>query len=112
VNINDKECAAKHGVSGAEGLVLFRKFDNSPLVYSDALDQNSIVNWLTASSVPTLMEFSEEYIEPIFGQKNAALFLFRKQGDADSDFAKVFEKAAHELKGEILFIVTTATEGI
>jgi thiol-disulfide isomerase/thioredoxin len=64
------------------------------------------------SMVPTLIEFSEEYIEPIFGQKKPALFLFRAPGDATSDFSQAFEKASQSLKGEILFVVSGVTEGI
>lgn len=62
--------------------------------------------------MPTLIEFSEDYIEPIFGQKSNAIFLFRKAEDATSDFSKVFEKAANELKGQVLFIVSGISEGI
>lgn len=74
--------------------MIFRKFDQSPLTYSGNWETSEIVNWLTASSVPTLIEFSEEYIEPIFGQKSSAIFLFRSNNDASSDFTKTFEKAA------------------
>jgi hypothetical protein len=54
-------------MSADSGLVLFRKFDNSPLIYSESFDVTSIVAWMTASAVPTLIDFSEDYIEPIFG---------------------------------------------
>jgi protein disulfide isomerase len=67
---------------------------------------------MQASSVPTLIEFSEDYIEPIFGQRKPAVFLFRGASDATSTFAKTFSDAANKLKGEILFVVSGVTDGI
>jgi len=67
---------------------------------------------MTSISVPTLIEFSEDYIEPIFGQRKAALFLFRSAADAEAPFTKIFSDAANELKGQILFVVSGVTEGI
>jgi protein disulfide-isomerase A1 len=99
VHINDKECATAHGATEFPTLVLFRQFDESPLHHKVNWETTPIVDWLLASSTPTLIEFSEDYIEPIFGQKQSAIFLFRSKDDADSSWAKEFEKAAHELKG-------------
>jgi len=66
VHLNDKECAAKHGASSTPSVVLLRQFDNSPVVYSGNLEVQPIVDWATSLSVPTLIEFSEDYIDPIF----------------------------------------------
>lgn len=112
LHLNDKECASSHGVSQVPALVVFRKFDQSPITFSGNWDVQTAVDWLTSSSVPTLIDFSEEYIEPIFGQKNSAIFLFRGKNDESSDFAKTFEKAANDLKGSILFIVSGVSDGI
>jgi len=112
VHINDASCANSHGLSDGNGLLIFRKFDSSPVTYTGAWNANDIVDWLYASSLPTLIEFSEDYIEPIFGQKKNALFLFRDPSDANSDFSKVFSNAASELKGKIVFVVSGVSEGI
>jgi protein disulfide-isomerase A1 len=111
-HINDKECAATHGASSTPALVLFRQFDESPLTYSGNWETTPIVDWLLAQSVPTLIEFSEDYIEPIFGQKNSAIFFFRKNEDDSSDFAKVFADASTQLKGKILFVKSSIHDGI
>jgi len=66
VHINDKECAAKHGANSQPAVVLFRQFDNSPIVHSGNIEVGAIVEWAVAHSVPTLIEFSEDYIDPIF----------------------------------------------
>jgi len=112
VHLNDKECAASFGANTLPAVVLFRKFDESPLVFSGNWETTPIVDWLVGGSVPTLIDFSEEYIDPIFGQRKSALFLFRKKDDKDSAFAKVFAEAAQALKGEILFVESGVTEGI
>ncbi len=111
VHLHDKECAASFGAAHPS-VVLFRQFDNSPVVYAGSFETQAIVDWMTAHSVPTLIEFSEDYIEPIFGARQSAIFLFRSAADSSSDFAKVFEQAAQELKGQILFVVSGVTDGI
>lgn len=106
------------GCGGAFGgnspaLVLFRKFDESPVVYNGAIsDVESLLPWLQAQSVPTLIEFSEEYIEPIFGQKKLTIFLFRSSSDEDSSFTQAFSQASKTLKGQLLFVTSGVTEGI
>ncbi len=56
------------------------------------------------SAVPTLIEFSEDFIEPIFGKGREALILFAN--DRDASYNKVFADAANQLKGQILFVVS------
>jgi hypothetical protein len=66
--LHDKECATAYGAKSTPALLVFRKFDNSPVIFDgSSWETNPVVEWLTGSAVPTLIEFSEEYIEPIFG---------------------------------------------
>lgn len=111
-HLNDKECAASFGASNYPALVVFRKFDDNTVVYTGNWEATPVVDWLQASSVPTLITFSEDFIEPIFGQRKAAIFLFRSNSDADSAYSKVFAEAAQTLKGQILFVVSGVTDGI
>lgn len=112
-HLNDKECASSFGANSQPALVLFRKFDENTVVYSGkSFESTPIVEWLQASSVPTLISFSEDYIEPIFGQRKSAIFLFRSNADADKPWAQAFADAAKELKGEIIFVVSGVSEGI
>ena len=92
--------------------MFFRKFENSPIVYSGSWEVSNIVSWIQGLSVPTVIEFSEEYIEPIFGQRKQAIFLFRMPNDKDSDFAKIYAEAAETLKGDILFVTSGVYDGI
>lgn len=111
-HIADAECATANGVTQTPALVFFRKFEESPLVYTGAIEVDPVLLWLQGVSVPTLIEFSEDYIEPIFGQRKQTIFLFRSKEDADSTFAKTFAEAAKALKGEVLFVVSGVTDGI
>lgn len=111
-HLNDKECAASFGANNLPALVIFRKFDENNLVYSGNWESTPIVDWLQASSVPTLITFSEDFIEPIFGQRKPAIFLFRQDSDADKGFSQAFAEAANSLKGQILFVISGVTDGI
>jgi protein disulfide-isomerase A1 len=111
-HVNDKECAASFGANNLPALVIFRKFDENTVVYSGNWESSPIVDWLQASSVPTLINFSEDFIEPIFGQRKSAIFLFRSNSDADKGFSQTFAEAAKTLKGQILFVVSGVSDGI
>jgi protein disulfide-isomerase A1 len=108
----DKECGATHGAKEDNSVVLFRKFDESPLVFPGKIENPALEVFASTSSVPTLIDFSEDYIESIFGAKKSAVFLFRSADQTDADFAKVFAKASVELKGKILFVQSGVTDGI
>jgi len=73
-------CAGAYGTG--TGLSIFRSFDESPVHYRGEQTQIAILEWMEKTSVPTLIEFSEDYIEPIFGKGRAALILFTNDRDA------------------------------
>lgn len=112
MHLADKECAASYGAATTPAVLIFRKFDDSPLVFSGDWEVQKIVDWLSTASVPTLIDFSEDFIEPIFGQKKPAIVLFRNKDEDDHEYAKIFAQAAKELKGEILFVVSGVKDGI
>jgi hypothetical protein len=67
---------------------IFRTFDSSPIHYSGDFTHSALSNWLETSSIPQVIVFSEEYIEPIFGKGRSALILFSNNKDAA--YNKVF----------------------
>jgi protein disulfide-isomerase A1 len=111
-HLNDKECASQNGASATPGLVLFRRFDTPRVPFTGNWETTPVIDFMVAQSVPTLIDFSEDYIEPIFGQRKAAVFLFRSKSDEGSDYVKVFTEASQQLRGQILFVVSGVTEGI
>ena len=84
---SDAACADKFGTS-APGIALSRRFDESPLAFSGS-SADDILAWAKGASVPTLITFSEDYIEPIFGDRNAALILFTEE--TGTGYQGVFE---------------------
>lgn len=100
-------CAALHGQQHP-GVSIFRSFDESPIHFSGS--PSGLNEWMESSAVPTLIEFSEDYIEPIFGKGKDALILFTN--DREANYNKVFADAASQLKGQILFVVSGTEQGI
>ena len=81
-------CADAHGAK-ANSISVFRSFDNSPIHYSGEHSVVSIREWMENAAVPMLIEFSEEYIEPIFGKGQPALILF--SNDQATGYNAVFK---------------------
>lgn len=105
----DKECAAHYGASES-GVALTRTFDEPTLAYSGFVDFVGLAKWAKAASVPTLINFSEDFIEPIFAEHNPALILFTEE--EGQEWQATFAQAAADLKGEVLFVTSGVTDGI
>ena len=105
----DAACAEKFGAI-APGIAISRRFDESPVAYSGAASEEEIVAFAKAQSVPRLIEFSEDYIEPIFGDQQSALILFTEE--KDTEYQKAFADAAKALQGQILFVTSGVSDGI
>ena len=67
---SDGDCASKFGTS-APGIGLSRRFDESPLGYTGGASEDEIIEFAKKASVPRLITFSEDFIEPIFGPRSA-----------------------------------------
>jgi len=103
------DCAAAHGAS-EKSVAFFRSFDESPVHYEGPAESDSLKAFGDSSSLPTMIEFSEDYIEPIFGKGREALILFSDEKDTAAHAA--FLEAAKALKGEILFVQSGTKDGI
>jgi len=90
--------------------MIVRSFDEPHVKYEGAASAQEMVDFMLSRSVPTLIEFSEDYIEPIFGQRRAAIILFSE--DKDAAYNAIWKEAAHAMKGEILFVTSGISEGI
>lgn len=95
------------------GVAVFRNFDEPVVVHNDHHDKTSIVNFVRTASVPTLIEFSDEYIEPIFQNQKPAVFLFiDKDSEEQKKLVDTFRRAATAGKGRIFFSHSGIREGI
>ena len=104
-HLPDIECAKKYGYRYQPGLLIFRKFDDSPLSYNGMWEHSQIVNWLEKASIPNLLNFEDDYSDVVFNDKNPTLFLFRSTSDVNTPYSQVFEEASRKFKGQIHFAV-------
>lgn len=112
VHASAAEAATKHGVTGPT-VVLFRKFDEPKVTYAGAWEAKELARWVEENSVPTLIDFSDEYIEPIFQKQKPAIFLFRDEESSEQKaLDDAFGKAATANKGKLIFSVSGVTKGI
>lgn len=105
----EESCATEHGVA-FPGAAVFRNFDEHVVPFTGAFTAEDITNFITVKSQARFITFTEDTIEPIFGNKRSALILFTEE--TDSDAQKTFFEAANELEGEILFVQSGVTDGI
>jgi protein disulfide-isomerase A1 len=110
-NVKDEACAKEHSVS-APGLAFFRKFEETTVPYTGKADPDSLHDFIKPLMVPTVFEFTEDEIEPIFGQQQPTLFMFRSAEDKDAAFMKTYEEAAKANKGKMLFAYSDIADGI
>ena len=103
----DADCASKYGTS-APGLGLSRRFDESPLAYGGAANEEEIVAFAKGASVPRLITFGEAHIDAVFRDKNPSLILFSE--DDNAGYQSVFAQASEDLHGKILFVKSGITE--
>ena len=106
---SDVACGELFGLSGS-GVTLSRAFDANTFQYDGDETAEALTTWANITRLPILMTFGLEYIEPIFQEKTPALILFTQEhGQA---YQRIFEQAAHELNGEILFVTSGISEKI
>lgn len=97
----------------APGVAIYRQFDEPTVVHTGKVTKDEIKSFIASSSVPTLIEFSEEFIEPIFQEQKPAVFLFiDNKVEEHQKISKTFEKAAKSGKGKIYFATSGVTSGI
>jgi len=103
------DCAATHGAKHT-GVSIFRNFDNSPIHFDGEHTFAALNQWMEAASIPMLVTFSEDYIEPIFGKGKDALILFTN--DDSAAYNQVYQQAAEQLNGQIIFVRSGTEDGI
>ena len=71
----DDACKESLGAKGAKA-VLFKPFDELQDNFEGELTQAALRSFITENSVPDLIEFSDEYVQDIFGASRNTAFLF------------------------------------
>ena len=60
--------------------------------------------------LPSIFEFTEDYVENVFGMEKNVLILFRDEEDGKADYWFTFKEAAFNHKNEIAFAYAGLTE--
>ena len=79
---------ADYGLTGA-GVVVLRNFDEPLLAYTGDATEAGLTEFVSSKVTPRLINFDEDSIDPIFGKKAPAIFLF--SNEKDQSYQQVFE---------------------
>jgi len=102
---SDEEAFKAQEVDG-DKIVLFKQFDEGRNDYDGAYNAKDITKFVTANSLPILVEFSAVTANKIFGgeiKRHLVLFLSGKGEDFKTQ-SELATKVAKDHKGEILFV--------
>lgn len=78
-----KDCAEEFKTQ-VPGFSITRPFDESPVGRNAGVDASTIVNWAKNLALPTVFDFNEESIEPIFAQRKNAVIFFTNEKKSDA----------------------------
>lgn len=89
-----------------EAVVLFKKFDEGRNDLSEGLTADAIRDFINGNSLPTVIEFTQESAQKIFGGevKNHLLLFVSSKDEKFDDLMANYKKAAVDFKGKVLFI--------
>ena len=89
-----------------EAVVVFKNFDEGRVDLTSGLDADAIKAFIAGNSLPTVIEFTQESAQKIFGgEVKNHLLLFLSKGDDKFDaLLTEYKAAATEFKGKVLFI--------
>ena len=111
-HVFDDSVSAPEGLT-RPGVAVYRNFDEPIVVHTGDFSSKSLSEFVVTSSIPTLVEFSDEFIEPIFQNQNPALFLFvDSKKEEHAKHIDALRAAAEANKGKIIFAHSGVTAGI
>merc|ERR1711957_566596 len=100
------DCASANGAS-ADGVNLYRNFDEPRVAYAGATEEKDITEFIKANSVASLFKFSDDSVEAIFHNSSPAIVYF-----SDGEPPASFVAASKAMKGKILFTYSGVSDGI
>jgi protein disulfide-isomerase A1 len=104
--ITTEKAVADANDATAPQVIVFTNFDEKRYEFSGEITEEAISEFATASSVPLVIEFSEETAPIIFGGeiKSHYLFFVDSTSDGVADLKTEFSTAAKQLKGKVMMI--------
>jgi protein disulfide-isomerase A1 len=87
------------------GLVVKTNFDSEPAVYTGKFTVEDIAAFITEESIPTLIRFTESFVQPIFHKQQPAVFLFvDEENEEHIKLVATLREAAKANKQRILYV--------
>ncbi|KAH3869164.1 protein disulfide-isomerase-like [Dreissena polymorpha] len=89
----------------SDGVMLFKKFDEGKNRFDGEHTAENLKNFITSNQLPTVIEFTQESAQKIFGgDVKTHILLFSDNVEKDSDNMVAYKEAATGFKGKVLFI--------
>lgn len=92
-------------------IILFKQFDEGKAVYEGESNEADIKKFLTAQSMPLIVEFNHESAQKIFGGEiKSHLLMFVSKEAGHLKFAEDAKEIAKKFRSEVLFVTINADE--
>merc|ERR1712061_784856 len=107
----DETVCSEHGVSG-EGVVVLKTFDDGKAILAEDLTEENIAKFITAESLPLVIDFNHETAQKIFSGEVKSHFLMFSSAKADDhdDKLEKMRAMARSSKGKMLFVTINTDE--
>lgn len=102
----------EYEVAGDEAIILFKDFDQGKDVFEGEYTEENIGKFVSANSLPLVVDFNHETASKIFGgeiKSHLLIFLSKKAGHYEK-FLDVAKKVAQKFKGKLLFVTINTDE--
>jgi len=95
-----------------DGIVLFKAFDEGRNDYDGAAEVEALTTFITANSLPLVIEFNHDTAQKIFSGevKNHLLLFISQKSDEFPAQKEMAAKIAGDYKGKVLFVTVDADE--
>ncbi|XP_042204446.1 protein disulfide-isomerase-like isoform X1 [Homarus americanus] len=96
----------------ADGIILFKDFDEGKNVYDGDVTEAEITKFVAANSLPLVVDFNHETASKIFGgeiKSHLLVFLSKEAGHYDAHL-EACRGAAKGFKGQVLFVTINTDE--
>lgn len=93
-------------------VILLKKFDEGKVVYDGGNNEDELKKWITAQSLPLIVEFSHETASKIFGGdiKNHLLLFLSKEAGHFEKYVDGVKPSAEKFRGKVLFVTIDTDE--
>lgn len=109
---SDAAVFKEYEVEGEEGIILFKDFDEGKNKYEGELTEEGIMKFVSANSLPLVVDFNHETASKIFGgeiKSHLLIFLSKEAGHYDK-YMEACINAAKSFKGQVLYVTINTDE--